>query len=103
MLTNTALSSLRAHFRDNIAYARYKIGEETYRAEIETTSILSDGRIVITFIIDHSVAGDVTVTEVQLYDKNDELWASKPESITRKDAEEGILYRFRFMIIEEEA
>ena len=98
MLTNSALNSLRNHLKNSIAYARYKVGSTYYQAEIE---VLADGRIAVTFIIDHTVAGNITVTEVQLFDHNGTLWASKAESITRKDAQEGILYRFRFTIIEE--
>lgn len=101
MLTNTALNSLRNHLKDSIAYARYKVGGSYYKAEIQTAELLADGRIAVTFIIDHTVAGNITVTEVQLCDHNGALWASKAESITRKDAQEGVLYRFRFTITEE--
>ena len=83
MLTNSALNSLRNHLKNSIAYARYKVGSTYYQAEIQTAE------------------GNITVTEVQLFDHNGTLWASKAESITRKDAQEGILYRFRFTIIEE--
>ena len=91
MLTNSALNSLRNHLKNSIAYARYKVGSTYYTAEIQTAKVLAD----------HTVAGNITVTEVQLFDHNGTLWASKAESITRKDAQEGILYRFRFTIIEE--
>ena len=101
MLTNSALNSLRNHLKNNSAYARYKVGSTYYQAEIQTAEVLADGRIAVTFIIDHTVAGNITVTEVQLFDHNGTLWASKAESITRKDAQEGILYRFRFTIVEE--
>lgn len=100
MLTNNALQSLRKHLLDNIGYARYKVGSTYYQAPIQTAEILADGRIAITFVIDHTVAGNITVTEVQLYDRNGVLWANKPESIQRSDAQEGIFYRFRFTIEE---
>lgn len=101
MLTTNALNSLRNHLKNSIAYAKYKVGSTYYKAQIETAEVLADGRIAVTFIIDHTVAGNITVTEVQLYDHSGVLWASKAESITRKDAQEGILYRFRFTIQEE--
>ena len=101
MLTGNALNSLRNHLKNSIAYARYKVGSTYYQADIQTAEVLADGRIAITFIIDHTVAGNITVTEVQLFAHNDTLWASRAESITRKDAQEGILYRFRFTIVEE--
>lgn len=100
MLTNNALQSLRKHLLDNIGYAQYKVGSTYYRAPIQTAEILADGRIAITFVIDHTVAGNITVTEAQLYDRNGVLWASKAESIQRTDAQEGIFYRFRFTIEE---
>lgn len=101
MLTSNALTSLRNHLKNSIAYARYKVGSSYYKADIETAEILADGRIAITFVIDHTIAGNITVTEVQLFDHNGVLWASKAENITRQDAQEGILYRFRFTIQEE--
>lgn len=101
MLTSAALNSIRNHLKSNIAYARYKVGSTYYRADIQDASILSDGRISVSFIIDHTVVGNITVTEVQLFDYNGTMWASKAESITRKDVQEGILYRFRFTITEE--
>lgn len=100
MLSDIALNSIREHLKGSIAYAEYKVGSTYYKAEIQSAQVLLDGRIAITFIIDHTVAGDITVTEVRLYDHNGQLWASKAESITRKAAQEGILYRFRFTVSE---
>lgn len=100
MLTNTALTSLRNHMIKSIAYARYKVGDSYHRAAIETAEIQADGRIAVTFVIDHSVAGDITVTQVQLCDYKGNVWAQKAENITRRDVQEGVLYRFRFMIDE---
>lgn len=100
MLTATALDSIRNHLKNSIAYARYKVGSAYYQAPIEEATLLPDGRVSITFVIDHSVAGDITVTEAQLFDRNGALWASKAENITRRDVQEGILYRFRFSVTE---
>lgn len=100
MLSSAALTSMRNHLKNNIAYAQYKVGGTYYKTDIQTAEVLADGRIAITIVIDHTVAGNITVTEVQLYDHNGTLWASKAESITRKDVQEGILYRFRFTIQE---
>lgn len=100
MLTSAALNSIRKHLKESIAYAQYKVGGSYYKADIQTAEVLADGRIAITFIIDHTIAGNITVTEVQLYDHNGVLWASKAESITRAAVQEGILYRFRFTVAE---
>lgn len=100
MLTTTALNAIKNCFRTNIGYARYKVGGTYYKADIESAYIMDDGRLAITFEVDHSIPGDIVVTEVQLFDHNGSLWASKAESITRRDAQEGILYRFAFKITE---
>lgn len=101
MLTTAALGALRTYLKDNLAYAKYKVGGTYYQAAIQEAIILGDGRVSVTFIVDHTVAGDITVSEVQLYSLNGVLWVTKAESITRKDAQEGILYRFRFSITED--
>lgn len=93
-----ALNAVREFVRSNIAYAKYKVGSTYYRAEIIEKELLADGRISITFLIDHTVAGNITVTEVQLFNHSDVRWAYKAVSITRRDAQEGILYRCRFTV-----
>lgn len=100
MLTSTAMTALKNCFTDNIVSAKYKVGSTYYQVPIQSAEILSDGRVAIMFLIDHTVAGNITITEVQLYDRNGALWASKTESITRKAMQEGILYRFVFTITE---
>lgn len=100
MLTTTALTALKNCIKNNIAYAQYKVNGTYYRADIRSASILDDGRVAITFLIDHTVPGNITVTEVQLYDHNGSLWANKSESISRRAVQEGILYRFAFTITE---
>lgn len=100
MLTTTALTALKECFTENISYAKFKIGSTYYQTPIQSAEILADGRVAITFLIDHTVSGNITVTEVQLYDHSSRLWASKVENITRKATQEGILYRFAFTITE---
>lgn len=100
MLTNTAITALKNCITDNVAYAKFKVGSTYYQSPIQKAEILTDGRVAITFLIDHTISGTITVTEVQLYDHSGRLWASKAESITRKAVQEGILYRFAFTITE---
>ena len=100
MLSTTALTALKNCIKNNIAYAQYKVNGLYHKADIQSAEILSDGRVAITFLIDHTVSGNITVTEVQLYDHNGSLWANKSESITRSSVQEGILYRFAFTITE---
>lgn len=100
MLTTTALTALKNCIKNNIAYARYKVGSTYYRSEITDAYIMDDGRVAVTFLIDHTLSGNITITEVQLCDHNGSQWAKKTESITRKATQEGILYRFTFTITE---
>ncbi len=100
MLTSTALTSLRNYIRDTISYAKFKVGSTYYQANLRSAEVTSDGRVIISFLIDHTISGTITVTEVQLYDRNGALWASKAENITRKAVQEGILYRFVFTVTE---
>ena len=100
LLTATAIEGYKDYTKKTIAYAQYKAGGNYYKANISSVSVLPDGRLAVDFLIDHTVPGDITVTEVQLYNTNNKLWLSKPENILRKDVQEGILYRFTFTIQE---
>ena len=94
------LNKKRAGIRDDVAYARYKVGASWYRAAIQSATILQSGLIEVTFLIDHTVSGNITVTGVELYDHNDTRIASKTVSITRADATEGILYVCRLSLFQ---
>lgn len=100
MLSNVALTALKNCIKDNVAYAKYKVGSTYYQTDIRSAYIMDDGRVAITFLVDGAFSGTITVTEVQLYNHNGELWASKTENITRKALQEGILYRFAFTVTE---
>lgn len=100
LLTPEAMEGYKEYTKNIIAYAQYKAGDTYYKTNISSVSVLADGRLAVDFLIDHTVPGDINVTEVQLYNTNNKLWLSKPENILRKDVQEGILYRFTFKIIE---
>ncbi|MDD3231109.1 MAG: hypothetical protein PHE09_18125 [Oscillospiraceae bacterium] len=100
LLTAAAIEGYKDYTKKTIAYAKYKAGGTYYKTNISQVSVLSDGKLAVDFLIDHTVPGDITVTEVQLYNTNNVLWLSKPESLTRKNVQEGILYRFTFTIQE---
>jgi hypothetical protein len=100
LLTAEAIEGYKEYTKRTIAYARYRAGGTYYRANISSVSVLPDGRLAVDFLIDHTVPGDINVTEMQLFNTNNKLWLSKPENILRKDVQEGILYRFTFTIQE---
>lgn len=102
-LDSTYLANKRAEIKSEIASARYKVGSTWYKAKIESADVLNDGRVEVTFLIDHTVSGNITITGVELYDRNGVRVGSKAVSITRADATEGVLYVCRlrlFQVIE---
>ena len=102
ILTETAIEGYRAYTDKTIGYARYRLGSTWYKADISRRERMSDGRVAVYFPIIPQASTTVTVTGVQLYNKAGELWASKSESITIENVQEGVLYRFTFDLHEEE-
>lgn len=94
------LAKNRNRIKDDIAYARYKVGSTWYQANIENAAVLPDGRVEISFEIDHTVTGNITVTGIELYDHNGQRIGSRAVSITRQDATEGILYVCRLSLFQ---
>lgn len=99
-LDNAYLGRLRSRVMQEIRFAEYRVGNTWYRTDIQTKQILSDGRVEVVFVIDHTVAGNITVTGARLYDYNGDLIGSKITSITREDATEGISYTVRFRLFQ---
>ena len=99
-LDSTYLTEKRTDMKKDVAYARYKVGSTWYRAEIQDAQILTDGRVEVKFIIDHTVSGNITVTGIELYDRVGNRIGSRTVSITRADATEGIMYVCRFSLFQ---
>lgn len=100
MLTVKAMEGFKTFIEKNIAYARYKIGGTYYKTVIHRKERLTDGKVAVYFSINPQTTSNVTITEVQLFDTNNDLWASKSENIEVKSVQEGVLYRFAFDIKE---
>ncbi|GHV32328.1 hypothetical protein FACS18949_02880 [Clostridia bacterium] len=100
LLTVHAIQDLKAYALRNIVKARYKVGNTYYDAPIDKKEYLPDGRAAVYFTIDHTLPGDITINQIQLFDMGGQLWAQKTESILREDVQEGVLYRFTFDITE---
>lgn len=100
MLTSSAIQKMKDYIKKTVAYGKYRVGSTYYTVKIHNTEILPDGKVAIYLLIDHSVPGNITVNQLQLYDTDNALWAEKPESITRQDMQEGVLVRFTFLIQE---
>ena len=99
-LDSAYLEKLRTQIMNGIAYARYKVGNNWYQSRIEDARAISGGRIEVTFLIDHTVSGNITVTNIELYDHNGARVGSKAVNITRADVTEGILYVCRFSLFQ---
>lgn len=100
MLTEKALQGYREYTKRTISYARYKIGSTYYKAPIKSIKIQSDGKIAVQFMIEPKINSKVTITEVQLFDTNNDLWLSKAENLVKESAQEGFYYLFRVTIKE---
>lgn len=100
MFTTEFLADLRRYMRDKIAYAQYAAGETIMTADVESASILDDGRICVDFIIDTSIGAGKTISEIRLYDAQDILLAAKAETIACDSNLSSLYYRFYFTVEE---
>ena len=99
MLTSAALTGYRNYTKRVVSYAKYKIGSTYYESKIESVKKLPSGIVEISFMIELE-SGSGTVSEVQLYNTDNELWLSKAESLKLSDVSEGFLYVVRLDIKE---
>lgn len=99
LLTNAAIQGYRDYTRRIIAYARFKIGSTYYKSLIESVEMTSGGTVEIAFKIELA-SGAGEVTEVQLYDTDNQLWFSKTERLKMDSVAEGFLYVVQLNITE---
>lgn len=102
MLEPQAFEDAKAWLDDIISYAMVTVDGKAEKHPIIRRERMADGRVAVYIQITPEAAKDVTVQKVQLYNKNNQLWATKNEKILLEDAREGALYRFTFKIIEQE-
>lgn len=96
MLTAKAMEGFKNFIETNIMYAKVKIDNDYRTIKIHRKERLTGGQVAIYFSITPQASKDVTIKEVQLYDRNNDLWATKSEDILIKSVQEGVLYRFTF-------
>jgi hypothetical protein len=99
LLTNTAIGGYRDYTRRKIAYAKYKIDSTYYKSLIESVEVTSSGMVEVEFKIELA-SGSGTVTEVQLYDTDNQLWFSKAENLKMDSVSEAFLYIVKLKISE---
>lgn len=101
LLTKTALDGYRAYTKRTISYARYKVGTTYYKTCIEDITIDEKGVVTASFKIEVPKTGaSALVTEIQLFDQDNQLWLSKAESLNMASVVEGFYYDCRFTISE---
>jgi len=99
MLTNAAIQGYRDYTKRRIAYAKYKIGSTYYESLIDSVAVTSAGAVEVAFKIELK-SGSGTVTEVQLYDTDNQLWLSKTENLKMDSVAEGFTYVVQLTIKE---
>ena len=102
MLTQQAIEDFKDFLDRNIAYAQVTVNGKTTKLEIHKRERLTDGRVAVYLDITPELGTTATVQRVQLYNRNQQLWADKAVNIRLESAQEGVLYRFVFKFVEQE-
>lgn len=102
MLTEQAISDFKHFIDDIISYAKVTVNGVSEKKLIHRRERLKDGRVAVYIQITPQESGAVTVQRVQLYNKNNKLWADKAVNIPLNNVQDGVLYRFTFDFVEKE-
>ena len=102
MLEPQAFTDLQTFLDDIISYAMVTVSGKTSKYPIYRREHMKDGRTAAYIQITPESSTDVTIQKVQLYNKNNQPWATKGEGILLQGVQEGVLYRFTFKFLEEE-
>lgn len=102
MLTTQAINDFKDFIDNIIAYAKVTVDGTTTKAVIHRRERLANGRVAVYIQITPQKSQKATVQKVQLYNKNNQLWAEKAENIPIEKVQEGVLYRFVFDFEEKE-
>lgn len=99
LLTSAAIQGYRDYTMRRIAYAQYKIGSAYHKTKIESVEVTAAGTVEIAFKIELE-SGSGTVTQIQLYDTDNQLWLSKTENLKMDSVAEGFFYVVQLEITE---
>ncbi len=99
LLTSAAIKGYRDYTMRRIAYAKFKVGSTEYKTNIESVKVTDSGTVEIAFKIELS-SGSGTVTQIQLYDTDNQLWLSKAENLQMESVAEGFYYVVQLDIAE---
>ena len=82
MLTTDAINDFKDFIDNIIAYAKVTVNGVSEKKVIHRRERLKDGRVAVYVQITPQVSGKATVQRVQLYNKNNKLWADKAVNVT---------------------
>ena len=99
LLTSTAIQGYRDYTMRRIAYAKFKIGSTEYKTNIESVEVTDSGTVEIAFKIEIA-SGSGTVSQISLYDTDNQLWLSKTENLQMDSVAEGFYYVVQLDIAE---
>lgn len=85
MLTTDAINDFKDFIDNIIAYAKVTVNGVSEKKVIHRRERLKDGRVAVYVQITPQVSGTATVQRVQLYNKNNKLWADKAVNIPLKN------------------
>lgn len=101
MLDTAGFTDMRNFLKRRIAYARYRVGSTWTETALSGIEIQSNGTVRARLHI-NSGGSSITVTRVELYNTDRQLFAHQDCRITVSARQTGILFWFDFQITEEE-
>jgi len=90
---------IRTKITNDVASAKFKVGETLYNASIQTKSV-ADETITIVLECSGMPSGDQTITEIFLYDSSGAVIASKVESVLKAANQACVFFKFKIPIKE---
>lgn len=101
MIDPYGFADLRNYIKRRLSYARYRIGSTYYQAEINDISVQADNTVRVVLDISPPETG-VTVSRIELYNTDSQLWAHQDCRISIGEGQTSILFWFDFTIVEQE-
>jgi hypothetical protein len=96
MITTTGFSNVLTYISNLISKGRYYMGSTPIDVPILSKTVNSN-TLTVNMFLEDGAAG--TITKTQLVDTNGQIFADKPDSISKIDSQ-GVLVIFKFTITE---
>lgn len=95
-LSDEAIEDIKEYLKNVVSYAEYRSGNTWTKIPIDHVETLTDGRIAIYVMFDHTAPNQIT--GIRFYHRNGFLWAGGAENLNKEEFEEGVLYRYTIRI-----